>query len=505
MDVTKLLNKIFLTLFFFWCVTINANAATIGNRTFTFVNNCSQPVWFGLAGGSAQSKLTGTQCNTSNDCYTGSSCIQTGNISQCFWNNPQPASGNFQLAANGGTNQVSIPIDDGTLPIVWSGVIAGRTNCTGSGCQTADCSNGSGSCLMSRGFSPPATQAEFTLGKSGVDFYDVEIINGVNIPIQMSPSVTGSSTSPYTCGSPGAAQPSSSLLGACNWNFVPPSNDYRWVTNGGNACSQDADCQGSVCGLSFNPGKSPLLQKTCGSPLGYWTADQVCGIQNNYGAPFNCSQPLPAPQANLTLWNLYACVGVGSCYQNNAGKDCCGCVNWDSIGVPVPPAPYTQQCTNQNPTWLQSVNPTLTWLKKACPTAYTYPFDDMSSTFTCSQIQNQINTVNYTITYCPAVAPPVQQYAYTVYIGYPFLPVVINNQITCPDPVTKNPACLVQGQAAGSSMIIKGGQNHSCNLTIGADGGITVNSSQSNYCYINTTPATATAPGTIALNSGFLK
>src|SRR5262249_9279347 len=150
-----------------------------------------------------------------------------------------------------------------------------------------------------------------------------------------------------------------------------------------------------------------LLQKTCGRLLGYWTADQICGIQRNYGAPFNCSQTLPAPQNNLTWWNLFACVGVGSCYASGAGTNCCGCVNWDQIGIPVPPGPTTAQCVNQNPNWVNGVLPGLSWLKKACPTVYTYPFDDMSSTFTCQQMVNGTNAVNYTITFCPAgVSPP---------------------------------------------------------------------------------------------------
>ena len=34
--------------------------------------------------------------------------------------------------------------------------------------------------------------------------------------------------------------------------------------------------------------------------------------------------------------------------------------------------------------WTAYVLPTLAWLKRACPTCYTYPFDDMSSTFQCS-------------------------------------------------------------------------------------------------------------------------
>ena len=185
-------------------------------------------------------------------------------------------------------------------------------------CQTADCGNGAQGCKPSQGFNQPATQAEFTLNSTDVDFYDVEVINCNNLPIQMSPNLNAKyrkksdDSAPYTCGSPGAAQPSSSLLGACTWQFTPPSNDYRWVQNGGSNCSIDSDCNSpSVCGLSFNPGNNPLLKKTCGALIGYWTADQVCGIQSDYGAPFNCATTLPAPQNALTMWNLYACVGYG--------------------------------------------------------------------------------------------------------------------------------------------------------------------------------------------------
>ena len=492
-----------------------------GSRTFTFVNNCSYPVWFGMAGGSAQSKLQnqGTTCNSNSDCYDGSSCVQTGNIKQCFWNNPQPGNGNYQLAANGGTNQITIPFFSAS-PIVWSGIAAGRTNCSGSGCQTADCGNGTGSCIPGQSFGQTSHfQAEFTLSGSSVDFYDVEIINGVNIPLSMSPSISADqqktlgASNPYNCGSPGAVSPSSSLLGTCSWQFSPPSNDYRWVQNGGNACSADSDCQSpNVCGISFNPGNNPLLKKTCGSLIGYWTANQICGIQRDYGAPFNCAQPLPPPQNNLTLWNLQACVGMGSCYQDNAGADCCGCVNWDQIGLTVPAAPYTKQCVNSNITWTNDVQPTLAWLKKACPTVYTYPFDDMSSTFTCSIPQNNVNTVNYTITFCPGgqVTPPTpsQQYSYTVYVGAnssgQFNPVVINNSITCPDPITHNPACLVKNQAAGSSISIAGTSGHACALKVGTSGNLTPCSNQASICNsIGTVPASATTPGTIGLPGGF--
>lgn len=154
-----------------------------------------------------------------------------------------------------------------------------------------------------------------TLAKQFIDFYDVEIINGAHIGVAMAPTNTIGSSNPYDCGAPGAKYPTSSKFGPCNWNFKPPSNDYQWVSAGGNKCNSNSECtNGATCGISFNPGHADLLQKTCGTLIGYWSADQICGIIPSYGAPFNCQERLPAPHDGLTNWNLFACVGLGSCY-----------------------------------------------------------------------------------------------------------------------------------------------------------------------------------------------
>ena len=507
MDLIKKFNKIKWTVAFLLFISFSSINAQSG-RTITFVNNCSYPVWFATSGGAVQGKLSGTQCNTNNDCYEGATCTQTGTIKQCFWTNPIPTNRNFALTANGGTNQVTLPIYNDGLANIWSGVIGGRTNCVNGVCQTADCGNANGACSSGQGLAQPATQAEFTFSLNGLDFYDVEVINGVNIPISITPNLSApeNNTNPYSCGSPGAAaQSSSSLLGACSWSFTPPSNDYIWVTSGGSACTELSDCTSpSVCGLSFNAGNAQLFQKTCGTPLGYWTADQICTIDQNYGAPFNCAQ---AASNNLTLWNLYACIGLGSCYGSDS-SDCCGCVNWNTIGIDVPPAPYTAQCGSSNADWVGNAQPTLTWLKSACPTAYVYPFDDPSSTFTCSSMENNVNTLNYTITYCPAgsggnpTPPPINAFSYTLYLGAPFIPVTINGSITCPDPETGNPVCLVSNQNAGSTMTIVGSNHDICNLEVQSNGSIVVGS-ESVGCYINSTPSTPTTPGTINLPGGF--
>jgi hypothetical protein len=108
--------------------------------------------------------------------------------------------------------------------------------------------------LSVTGFShlpPGVPPAEFTIAATGSDFYDISIINGVNVPMSFGPAAGGvaptPSPSPYWCGAPGAATgpvPS-------NWSLQPPSPYYVWVLAGGAPCTSDADCSGvgTVCGV----------------------------------------------------------------------------------------------------------------------------------------------------------------------------------------------------------------------------------------------------------------
>nr|XP_043606539.1 thaumatin-like protein 1b [Erigeron canadensis] len=77
-------------------------------------------------------------------------------------------------------------------PVFWSGRLWARTYCTPdpSGkltCLTADCGSGKIEC-EGRGAEPPATLAEFTLnGDQGLDFYDVSLVDGYNLPMLVIP------------------------------------------------------------------------------------------------------------------------------------------------------------------------------------------------------------------------------------------------------------------------------------------------------------------------------
>ncbi|EHA8588657.1 thaumatin-like protein 1 [Cocos nucifera] len=114
---------------------------------FAFVNNCGYTVWPGVLANSGSPNLGST---------------------------------GFALAA--GDSRVLL------APAGWSGRFWARTGCNfdsaGRGsCATGDCGSGEMEC-NGAGAAPPATLAEFTLGKAGdKDFYDVSLVDGYNLPV----------------------------------------------------------------------------------------------------------------------------------------------------------------------------------------------------------------------------------------------------------------------------------------------------------------------------------
>ncbi|XP_018823896.1 thaumatin-like protein 1b isoform X2 [Juglans regia] len=123
----------------------------IHSASFKIVNKCRRTIWPGLLSGA---------------------------------NTPQLPTTGFSLRS-GKSKTVSIPK-------YWSGRIWGRTLCgedsTGKfSCMTADCGSGKVECAGG-GAKPPATLAEFTLnGAGGLDFYDVSLVDGYNLPMLVVP------------------------------------------------------------------------------------------------------------------------------------------------------------------------------------------------------------------------------------------------------------------------------------------------------------------------------
>lgn len=398
------------------------------------------------------------KCTSDADCVTGASCYSSKKT--CFWNNPVPSNQSFQLTTSGQgkTNTIKIPqYKSNGLGVVWSGALGGRTGCTTGTCTSALCTandeSATGVCSLGVGFQQPATQAEptFITYATGTtptvypDAYDVTLINGANIPLSMYPTDASLPTvgnNPYTCGFAGYNQniPTSggdqtNTIGASSWavSTNSPNVAYRYVIPTSSTvtrCSTDSDCTSSqYCGLSYSSSSigSTTAQGSgyliCGTFAGWFTADQICGTNNNFttaiGANgstiqnFQCNATLSSPSG--TMSNLYQCNGnyAHSCYSAGAQTSCCGCVDWGSTEgtqLPVPTNPsYVEACVAKNPNWTGSftgnqpeVYDTVLFLKESCPSCYVYPFDDASSSFTCTDGTTTTNNAeNYTVEFCP--------------------------------------------------------------------------------------------------------
>ncbi|XP_073150307.1 thaumatin-like protein 1 isoform X2 [Henckelia pumila] len=127
-------------------VTLLLFARGAFGATFTFVNRCEETVWPGILANAGSPKLETT---------------------------------GFELPQGSYRTLMA--------PAGWSGRFWGRTVCTfpdsepGS-CRTADCGSGELEC-NGFGAAPPVTLAEFTLGTGGLDFYDVSLVDGYNLPM----------------------------------------------------------------------------------------------------------------------------------------------------------------------------------------------------------------------------------------------------------------------------------------------------------------------------------
>ncbi|KAI4297744.1 hypothetical protein L6164_037615 [Bauhinia variegata] len=122
----------------------------VQSTSFKIVNKCRYTIWPGLLSGATS---------------------------------PQPPTTGFVLKS-GKSKTIKIPKS-------WSGRLWARTHCGQDSngkfsCVTADCGSGKVECVG--GAKPPASLAEFTLnGADGLDFYDVSLVDGYNLPMLIVP------------------------------------------------------------------------------------------------------------------------------------------------------------------------------------------------------------------------------------------------------------------------------------------------------------------------------
>ncbi|MFS8006840.1 putative Thaumatin family [Helianthus anomalus] len=138
--------------FFPSCYAALFSLCVISLATFTIMNNCKQTVWPGILSNAGIAPLETT---------------------------------GFALQ-NGESKVLNVPSS-------WGGRLWGRTHCFQDldgkfTCGTGDCGSGK---MEFTGATPipPATLVEFTLGgDGGMDFYDVSLVDGYNLPMLIAPS-----------------------------------------------------------------------------------------------------------------------------------------------------------------------------------------------------------------------------------------------------------------------------------------------------------------------------
>jgi hypothetical protein len=236
---------------------------------------------------------------------------------------------------------------------------------------------------------------------------------------QNNPALAGQCPSGFACnGSSGATN--GVCWRQCTSSSQCPGTEQCRKAQDGNSycqCSQQSDCPaGQFCGSQLIPGIG-VIQQQCGNFQGWWTADTLCGQTSSViGDPSNPTLNCTAALTNglsgtTTLTQLLQCVGANatSCYNSAAANaNCCGCGT--SNANPLFPdwnLPAGENCGSNNPTWASNGQPWLDNLKKACSSAYSYPFDDATSTFQC-RAQGSTNLLGYVVTFTDLPVPTSQ-------------------------------------------------------------------------------------------------
>ncbi|KAI0475963.1 thaumatin family protein [Xylariaceae sp. FL0804] len=258
--------------------------------------------------------------------------IITNNCGDTLWpgiatqNGDPPESNGFELDAGDSKNMNVGP--------TWQGRVWGRTNCTVSAddntatCETGDCF---GKLDCEYGGATPVTLAEFNLagGTTGKQtFYDISLVDGYNLPL-------------------GIVYHASS-----NTSFIPP-NLVNPSCIGTAGYLQGSSNTGDTYTNSTYP--MPYETKQTNSDLATW-----CPWDLQEFPPDKPGDGVyPYPDDNIARPVFDPC--KSACAATNSPKDCCT----GSYSTPssCKPGLYSQNA------------------KAMCPDAYSYAYDDQTSTF----------------------------------------------------------------------------------------------------------------------------
>ncbi len=258
----------------------------------------------------------------------------------------------------------------------------------------------SANCRNSGEDSPTLAELNMFLPSKGTDFYDISLVDGANVPVQIAP-VTGT----YGRGTADELSSTSCSSNTDCWNTL----DYNWVCDTSiNTCVNKFYCGSPGCVSDCSSyGRGLTDPSTWGGSnlvLPAATCPAELQLRNASGTYVGCLSPLKAcsqqnPPAALSCGTnlpLFQCTGpiyANSCYTAGVGSNCCGYPDWmNDFG--------TVKGISSNSAWVGTALPYYKLFHAASPASYTYPYDDKSGTFTCTGKGDATN-VNYTITFCP--------------------------------------------------------------------------------------------------------
>ncbi len=242
-----------------------------GTRNLNLKNSCSIPVRVGFTSGA----IPGKSCGSSADCPSNGVCHSETSL--CYY--PSFLPGGYLDLSKGEGRNLSVNVNAGEL---YSGAIFVSTGCDtyGNACETGICRNKH--CDLFTGAVGPHTRAEFTFDPKNVDFYDISLMHGVNVPMSMTPTGGNKQGDSYSCGGAGSTV-STNNLPKCTYSYNSVVNNVDQITNilfvapsdlnNLKTCVSDNDCSGGAkCGLAAgrDPTGLPTTEvlKVCGNSVG---------------------------------------------------------------------------------------------------------------------------------------------------------------------------------------------------------------------------------------------
>ena len=320
-------------------------------RTIVVKNSCSFDLHLGFTGGFA-----GSAPCTKNQ-------VEDELSGRCFW------SLDFTEGLGAGEH-FSTTIDHGDDDglVLFSGNVWGTRDIDGI------CANDL--CNAWTGPVGSLTKVEFTflVGDNSVDFINVSMVDGgAYLPVSMKPE-----------GFEKVDSDGYEFPGDCAWDF-DPGEDFMYlveVQDGDGSCMSHDDCSDRhVCGVSF--AESEPRYGVCGTHVGYSNALANC-MRGSTSPKFECEK----------YFDVYACQGEWGNSGYTPGLDVehvCGCTSFPDI----PGLQYSFPCVNSDDVWTKVALPWAYFLKRGCPSAFTYAYDDSaSSLFT-------FEASSYEIEMCP--------------------------------------------------------------------------------------------------------